>query len=395
MNMVDFSINEHDQKVLDETDRMKAVIDAKYTRYYDIHEEEIAPDVLPEAKDWVHLPKMQMERMGQPGITKPATFGMLSSIENCLGTGILGLNQRMGGLGNAALMAQGTKEQQEKWGKQLLAMAITEPSCGSDSKAIETTAHLDGDEWVLNGEKIFVTDGIRAKGLVVWATLDKSKGRGAIKSFIVMKGTPGFELAKKEHKLGIRCSDTAAFVLKDCRIPRSNLLGGKEAIVEKQGGDFKGLMATFNMTRPGVGAGGTGMIKHAMKIVNAELKKEGVEVDWEAGPTKRSALQDKLIDLEAQIESAALTVYRASWLADTGKPNNLESSIAKAKGGDVSRYGGQLAVELLGALGITEDHLAEKDWRDARITDIYEGTGEINHLIIARALLNYGSADLM
>jgi acyl-CoA dehydrogenase len=393
--MVDFSIGEFDQKVLDETLVMKKIIDEKYVRYYDIHEEELLPPELPEAKDWKHLEPMLAERGKKEGATKPGTFGMLRTIECTGSTGTIGLREIAGGLGNAALRAQGTKEQQEKWGHFGLAMAITEPSCGSDSKAIETTAYLDGDQWVLNGEKIFVTSGIKCKGLVVWATLDKSKGRGAIKSFIVMKGTPGLELAKKEHKLGIRCSDTAAFVLKDCRIPRSNLLGGKEEIVAEKGGDFKGLMQTFNMTRPGVGAGGTGFIKHAARIVNEELKKEGVEVDWEAGPTKRTALQEKLVDLEAMMESSALTVYRAAWLADSGKPNNLESSVAKAKGGDVSRLGGQLAVELLGAVGITEDHLAEKDWRDARITDIYEGTGEINHLIIARAMLNYTSADLM
>jgi len=195
--------------------------------------------------------------------------------------------------------------------------------------------------------------------------------------------------------MGIRVSDTAAFVLKNCRIPRDHLLGGNEQIIEREGGDFKGLMQTFNMTRPGVGANGTGCIIHARNIVTEELKKEGVEVDWELGPTKRTALQAELIDLEAQIESSALTVYRAAWLTDNRKPNNMEASVCKAKGGDVSRFGGQLAVKLLGAVGITEDHLVEKDWRDARITDIYEGTGEINHLIIARALLNYTSADLM
>jgi acyl-CoA dehydrogenase len=391
--MVDFSMNEHDQKLINEIRRMNQVIEAKYARYYDIHEEELTPPELPEAKDWDHVGPMALEHMSKEGVTKGATFSMLRSIEG--GGGTIMLREIAGGLGNAALMAQGTKDQQEKWGKFGLAMAITEPSCGSDSKAIETTAYLDGDEWVLNGEKIFVTSGIKCKGLVIWATLDRSKGRGAIKSFLVMKGTPGLELAKKEHKLGIRASDTAAFVLKDCRVPRENLLGGNENIVEQRGGDFKGLMATFNMTRPGVAAGGTGRIKHALRIVEEELKKEGVEVDWELGPAKRTALQDKLVELEAQVESAALTVYYSTWLADNRKPNNLESSVAKAKGGDVSRQGGRLAIELLGAMGITEDHLVEKDWRDARITDIYEGTGEINHLVVARGLLNYLSADLM
>lgn len=392
--MVDFSIHEKDQELLDETARFKEVTDG-YARYYDENEEELVPPEFPEAKDWDHLAKMDLERGKIEGVTKPFTFRMLRSITNCLGTGNISLREVKRALGNAALTAAGTDEQKKKWGETCLAMAITEPGCGSDSKAIETTAVLDGDEWVLNGEKIFVTSGIKSDGLVVWATLDPSQGRGAIKSFMVMKGTPGLELAKKEKKLGIRASDTAAFVLKDCRVPRENLLGGNEEIVQKKGGDFKGLMATFNLTRPGVGAGGTGMVNHSYRIITEKLKDEGVEVDWEVGPQKRTALQEKLIDLGAQIESSALTVYRASWLADSGKPNNLESSVAKAKGGDVSRYGAQLALEILGAIGITHDLLVEKDFRDARITDIYEGTGEINHLIIARAILSYGSADLM
>jgi len=392
--MVDFSISKKDQEVLDEFGRFKEVTE-KYTRYYDENEEELVPKEFPEAKDWDHLPMLQMERGQAEGATQGATFGMLQEIEHCMGTGNVSLREMQYGLGNAALMAAGTDEQKKKWGSTFLAMAITEPGCGSDSKAIETTAELDGDEWVLNGEKIFVTSGIKSDGLVIWATLDRSQGRGAIKSFLVMKGTPGLELAKKEKKLGIRASDTAAFVLKDCRVPRDNLLGGNEEIVKKKGGDFKGLMQTFNMTRPGVGALGTGNINHGYKIIVEELKKEGVEVDWEVGPQMRSSLQEKLIDLAAQIESSALTIYRATWLADNGKPNNLESSVAKAKGGDVSRYGARLSLEILGATGITHDLLVEKDFRDARITDIYEGTGEINHLIIARAILTYSSADLM
>ena len=298
------------------------------------------------------------------------------------------------GLGNASLRAAGTEEQKKKWGGYNLAMANTEPGCGSDSKAIETTARLDGDEWVLNGEKIFVTGGIRCHGVVIWATLDKTAGRGAIKCFVVMKGTPGFELAKKEKKLGIRESDTAAFVLKDCHVPRENLLGLDET-VRTGGGGFKGLMQTFNMTRPGVGAGGVAQANSGLDFVTREMKKEGIEVDWEADSPKRDAIQEKLVDLEAQIEAARLTVLRANWLAANGKPNNLEASVCKAKGGGVGRTGCQLAIELLGAIGITHDTLVEKAFRDARITDIFEGTGEINRLIIARAILNYSSEDLM
>ena len=129
--------------------------------------------------------------------------------------------------------------------------------------------------------------------------------------------------------------------------------------------------------------------------VREELKKEGVEIDWEAGIHRQSAIQEKLIDLESQLEAATLTTLRAAWLADVGKPNNLESAISKAKGGDVCRSGAQIAIEILGALGISHDYMVERWFRDARITDIYEGTGEINRLITARAILNYSSEDLM
>jgi len=396
MEMVDFSLNEADQQLLDEA-REHREENIRTARYYDDNEEEIMPAPPADQKAYEANVKRLTERAKQPGACSPGVFGMVRTINQTFGGGIQAPRPEGGvgmGLGNASLRAAGTDEQKKKWGRTFLAMANTEPGCGSDSKAVQTTAVRDGDEYVLNGEKIFVTGGIRCEGVVVWATLDPSAGRGAIKSFVVMKGTPGFELQKKEKKMGIRASDTAAFVLKDCRVPRENLLGLDEEI-RTGGGGFKGLMKTFNMTRPGVAAGGTGNVNSAHHFVTEALKKEGVEVDWEAGPFRRSAIQDKLVELESQIEAAALTVYRATWLAEKGKPNNLESSVSKAKGGDVSRIGVQLAVELLGAVGITKDQLVEKAFRDARITDIYEGTGEINRLVTARAILNYSSADLM
>lgn len=394
--MVDFSLNEADQQILEEA-RQHREENIKKARYYDDNEEEIMPDPPADQKAFEAYAKKYADRAKQPGATSPGVFGMVRTINRTFGGGIQvprpegGMG---GGLGNASLRAAGTDEQKKKWGRTNLAMANTEPGCGSDSKAIETTAVRDGDEYILNGEKIFVTGGIRCQGVVVWASLDVTAGRGAIKSFVVMKGTPGFELQKKEKKMGIRASDTAAFVLKDCRVPRENLLGLDEEI-RTGGGGFKGLMKTFNMTRPGVAAGGTGNVKSAYQFVLEALRKEGVEVDWETGSHRRSAIQDKMIELEGQIEAAALTVYRATWLAEKGKPNNLESSVSKAKGGDVSRAGAQLAIELLGAIGITHDQLVEKAFRDARICDIYEGTGEINRLVTARAILNFSSADLM
>jgi acyl-CoA dehydrogenase len=297
-------------------------------------------------------------------------------------------------VGNVSLGAMGTSDQWQKWGHLQLAFANTEPGCGSDSKAIETTAVLDGDEWVLNGEKIFVSNGVTCGGAVVFATLDRSAGRGAIKAFLVERDAPGFEFVKKEHKMGLRAGDTAGFILRDCRIPRENLLGLDEEI-KTGGGGFKGIMQTFNLTRPGVASVSIGIASACEEIVEEALKQEGIEVDWEAGPHRRSAVQEKMIALSALLDAARLTILRAVWLAGVGKPNNVESSVCKAKGGNVSRQCLQMGVELLGSLGITHDTLVEKQFRDARIGDIYEGTGEIQRLVVARAILSYSSADLM
>ena len=389
--MVDFTLGEKDKKISIEL-RKQAEVQRKYARYYDLHEDEILPEEFPESPEFDHIDQMVEER-GQDGCT-PAVFLILRTIEEFRGD-FLKLRGLRTALGNASLTAAGTKEQKKKWGHMLLAMASTEPGCGSDSKAIETTAVLNGDEWVLNGEKIFVTNGIRCDGIVVWATLDKSIGRGAIKAFLVEKDTPGLTLTKKEKKMGIRCSDSDAFVLKDCCIPRENLLGRDETIKVKSGGGFKGLMKTFNLTRPLVAARGLGTILACLEFVTDAMKKEEIEVDWEAGQHKRSAVQQKLIELEAELEAATLTTFYASWLADMGVSNNLEASVSKAKGGDVSRRCAQMALDILGATGITHDHLVEKWFRDARVTDIYEGTAEIQRLVTARALLNYSSADLM
>jgi len=405
--MVDFSLTEIEKKIAEELGRVSSG-NEETERYYDIHEDEIQPQTPPDPKKFENVFKLMGERAKEKGASSMMMFMMNQMMNQRLGgMGMAGMaaagggmaamgggSGRGGGLGNSSLTAAGTAEQKKKWGDYNLAMANTEPGCGSDSKAIETTAELDGDEWVLNGEKIFVTGGIRCDGVVVWATLDRSKGRGAIKSFLVMKGTPGFELSKKEKKLGIRSSDTAAFVLKDCRIPRENLLGLDEEI-KTGGGGFKGLMQTFNMTRPGVAAGGISNVNGAYEFVKEAMKKEGIEIDWEAGPYNRLDAVGKMIDLEAQLEAGRLTVLRAMYLAEKGKPNNLEAAVAKAKGGEISRTGAQMTVELLGAIGITHDQLVEKAFRDARITDIYEGTGEINRLVVARAILNYSSADLM
>jgi acyl-CoA dehydrogenase len=258
------------------------------------------------------------------------------------------------------------------------------------------TAVLDesSGEWVLNGEKIFVTAGCRADGVVVWATIDKSAGRAGIKSFVVEKGEPGFVVAQKEKKLGIRADDTAAYVFNDCRVPRENLLGLDESISKRSSGGFRGVMKTFNMTRPGVSAIGLGMAEAALDFTRDQLRVAGVEIEYGGGLHGQSALAEKFQRLEAVYEAALLTVLRAAWLTDQGQPNNLESSVCKAKAGAAVREITQGCIEILGPMGVSREHLLEKWFRDVRITDIYEGTGEIQRMITARALLGYTRKEL-
>ncbi|MEN8181824.1 MAG: acyl-CoA dehydrogenase [Myxococcota bacterium] len=391
--MIDFDLTEKDREILAYV-RREALVCRGYARHYDEHEDEFAPDVLPEADDYPGLMKALKGRGDDD--TGMGVMSMLIAAGQSWGDYSVRMRQGKGGLGNAALRAAGTPEQQKKWGGLTLAMAITEPGCGSDPSRVSTSAVLDEEagEWVLSGEKIFVTTGCRAEGVVVWATIDKSAGRAGIKSFLVEKGAPGFVVSHKEKKLGIRADDTAALVFQDCRIPRENLLGGDESIPKQSSGGFRGVMKTFNMTRPAVAAIGLGMAEAALDFTREMLQDAGVEVEYGGGLHTLPAAAQKFLELEALYEAAMLTVVRAAWLAEHGQPNNLESSICKAKGGSAVRRITQGCIELLGALGVSREHLLEKWFRDVRITDIYEGTGQIQNMIIARNILGYGRAEL-
>lgn len=396
--MADFRLSNIDQQILDKVVEVGNSTTA-FTRYYEDHEHETPPARLEGERGFEEVFPLFGQR--KPDDTPMMTFMMAVSIARGSAMGVtrgLGLAMPTGrpsGLGNAALQSAGTPEQKAKWGDLFLAMSITEPGVGSDTKAIQATARLDGDEWVINGDKIFVTDGVKCDGAVVWATIDKSAGRAGIKSFLVLKGAPGFELARQEKKLGIRSSDTAAYAFRDCRVPRDALLGGDET-VPKDGGSagYKGVMKTFNMTRPAVASGGVAKAKGALDFARAELAKEGVEVDWEQSFSQRGAVEQRLIEMEADTEAATLSVLHAAWLNDMRRSNNLESSVCKAKGGEVCRTIPQAAMELLGGMSVSHDHLVEKYLRDGRISDIYEGTGQIQRLIIAREILGFSSEEL-
>ena len=392
--MINFQVSERDEKIFSMM-REESLIARKYARYYDTQEEhEMPPEVLPEGED---MPEARRDLIGQRVIAEDGGLAVLHmglTIERTWGDYAVEVRRSPGGLGNSALQAAGSPEQIQRWGSLTLAMAITEPGCGSDPSALRTTATLDGDEWVINGEKIFVTLGVRAAGVVVWATVDSSAGRAGIKSFLIEKGTPGFNIVKKEKKLGIRAEDTAAYHFENCRIPRENLLGGDETVAKKGSGGFKGAMKTFNMTRPAVAALGLGISQAALDFTKDELTKAGVELTYGGGAASENAIVKRFLELEALQEAAYLTVMRAAWLADEGQPNNLEASIAKAKGGQAVRLVTQGCIEILGPMGVSQEHLLEKWFRDCRIIDIYEGTGQIQHLIIARALMDYTRADL-
>jgi len=316
---------------------------------------------------------------------------VLSLAELCWGDVGLSLTLPRQGLGNAAIAAVADDEQFARFGGKWAAMAITEPGFGSDSAAVRTTAVRDGDEYIINGEKIYVTSGERADCVVVWASVDRSLGRAAIKSFIVEKGTPGMEVVRLEKKLGIKASDTAAITFTDCRIPASNLLGDPEVNVEK---GFAGVMQTFDNTRPVVAAMAIGVAKASIDRTREILKKLKVKADYRTPYNLTSQIEAKLYRFEAEWEAARLLTLKAAWMADNGMPNSKEASMSKAKAGRTANEITLGCVEMLGMVGYGEDEMLEKWSRDSKILDIFEGTQQIQQLIVARRLLGKSSAEL-
>ncbi|MFD1858658.1 acyl-CoA dehydrogenase [Aeromicrobium camelliae] len=316
---------------------------------------------------------------------------VLSVIEMCWGDVGLLLSMPRQGLGNSAIASVANDEQLERFKDTWAAMAITEPSFGSDSAAISTTAVKDGDAYILNGEKIFVTSGDRADSVVVWATLDKSKGRAAIKSFVVPKSLPGIRVERLEHKLGIRASDTAVIVLDNCRVPAENLLGDPEIDTSK---GFAGAMATFDNTRPLVAGMAVGCARAALELTRELLEEAGVEIDYDRPAQSQSAAAATFLQMEADWEAAHLLTLSAAWMADNRQPNSLEASMAKAKAGRVGNQITLRCVELASTLGYSETELLEKWSRDSKILDIFEGTQQIQQLIVARRILGLTSSQL-
>src|SRR4051794_33670270 len=315
-------------------------------------------------------------------------------------------------LAAAGLASSGTPEQIARWVPEcfgvgdeikLGAYAVTEPQAGSDVKSLRTTAKRDGDEWVLNGTKVFITNGGIADVHVVIATVDPALGHRGQASFVIPKGTPGIKQGKKETKLGIRASHTAEVILEDCRIPLDNLLGGMEKLERKlerarsgeSSGRASGALATFELTRPVVGASAIGIAQAAYEWTLAYLDNgasadpiaEWLDESSTAGkpPLQRQATQQRIADVATEIEAARLLIQRASWMGRNGIPmTGGQGSMSKLKGGDVAMWATRTCMDLVGPFAQTTDSPLEKWFRDAKIYQLFEGTAEIQRLVISR-----------
>lgn len=394
--MIDFELTPEQQAGIKTAHEAAKELFRPISRYYDEHEHESPQKLIDDI--W----KRRSEGLFDLGMDATAA---LRIEELCWGDAGLFLCIPGPALGGAAIFSSGTREQMQrflgdfnegepKWG----AMAMTEPGCGSDTAAITTTAVRDGDEWVLNGEKIFVTMGKRALEdsdgfVVVWATVDKSAGRAGMKSFVVPAGTPGMRVEKLEKKLGIKASDTATITFDNCRIPLENILGSPEVRKTETKG-FRGAMATFDATRPIIAAQALGVGRAALDFVKETLENEGIKIRYGVPRQKLTALERDVIEMEANYKAAKLLTLRALWMMSQFQPNSLESSMAKAKAGLAVTKITQKAIEIMGPLGYSRKYLLEKWMRDAKINDIFEGTGQINMLVTARRILNYSRDQL-
>lgn len=303
------------------------------------------------------------------------------------------------GLAQPAIQAMGTPEQKQRFlgvfkqsdGKlRYGAYAYTEAHFGSDTSQIATTAKRDGDEWILNGHKIFCTNGARADIVVIFATIDKSMGREGIKAFVVEKGTPGFTVGKIEEKLGIKASETAELILDNVRVPMDHLLGGEEALKPKEKAGFVGAMKTFDSSRPMVAALALGIGQATFDYVTGWVKKE---LPSGYPFRKRTEVGLTLADMERELKCSRYMIWKAAWMADRGIPNTKEASMSKAYAPKATYEVCAKAVQIMGPEGYSKEHLVEKWYRDIKIYDIFEGTGQINRVVVSRRILGYLDKD--
>jgi acyl-CoA dehydrogenase len=325
---------------------------------------------------------------------RPSEKNMLSVIgaeEMAWGDAALPISLPGPGLGGPPVRFTGTPEQQERfftpfkrkdelhWG----AYALTEPAAGSDVSSIRTSCVKDGKDYILNGQKCFITNGAKADWNVVFATVDTQLGRAGHRAFVVEKGTPGFSVGKIEDKMGLRASETAELVLQDCRVPCENLLGTETHYAKKTG--FTTAMKTFDSTRPVVAAMAVGIGRAAFERAR-DFTKDAYLL---SRPIPRyHALRELLGRTERKLHMARLLVWRAASMADLGLPNTKEASMCKAFAAQVAQQATIDAIEIMGAAGNHRDAFVEKWFRDVKVYDIFEGTGQIQRVVIAKRLFD-------
>src|SRR5215212_5293065 len=396
---MDFALTEEQQEHRDYVRKFSREVIRPVARKHD-REESTPWEVIKEARRWGLQGLEHMQKMGaDPG----GQFGVITAEE--LHWGCAGIALAIQGSGRAAagIAASGTPEQIAEWVPQcfgtdeqiqLGAYAVTEPQAGSDVKSLKTTAKRDGDEWVLNGTKVFITNGGIADVHVVVATVDPELGHRGQASFVVAKGTPGIRQGKKESKIGIRASHTAEVILEDCRIPVENLLGGMDKLNKKlerarsgQKAGSSNALATFEMTRPIVGASALGIAQAAYEWTLEYLADQTVDTGRPALEEQR--IQQALADVATEIDASRLLVQRAAWMGRNGIPmTGGQGSMSKLKAGDVTMWATTTLMDLVGPYAQTTDCPLEKWFRDAKIYQLFEGTAEIQRLVVSRMQVN-------
>jgi alkylation response protein AidB-like acyl-CoA dehydrogenase len=356
-------------------------------------------EIKPRVREWdeeQHFPHELLTKLadlGLMGIQFPAEYGgaAMSAVDYCICIEELARVDPSislsvaahNGLGAAHIAMFGSEAQKTKYltplatGDKLAAWGLTEPSSGSDAAAMRTTATRDGDDWVLNGSKAFITHGSSGHTMVVMAVTDKAKGNKGISAFIVERGTPGFIAGKKEDKLGMRASETNEVLFQSCRIPASQLIG-------EEGQGFIQTLQVLDAGRIGIAALAVGLAQGAYESARGyafQRKQIGRHIGT------FQSIRWKLVDNAARVEAARLLTYRAAWLKDQGRRTTLESSMAKLYASEIAVRASEDAVQIHGGYGFVKDYPAEKFFRDVKLTTIGEGTSEVQRLVIARQLL--------
>ncbi|MDQ3588139.1 MAG: acyl-CoA dehydrogenase family protein [Actinomycetota bacterium] len=391
---MDFRLNEEQLEFQQHCRRFAREVIRPIADKYD-REQAVPWEAIKAAREWnLH----GLDTVTKIGTDPEGLFGVIYAEELHWGCAGIALAISASSLAAAGIAASGTPEQIGRWLPEcfgegdeikLGAYAVTEAGAGSDVKSLRTTAMRDGDEWVLNGTKVFISNGGIADVNVVVATVDPDLGHRGQASFIVPKGAPGLSQGKKEDKIGIRASQTAELVFEDCRIPLENLLGGLEKLERKlerarsgHSGGASNALATFEITRPMVGASALGIAQAAYEWTLEHLEERADE----HGPLlEQQHVQQVLADVATEIEASRMLVWRAAWMGRNGIPmTGGQGSMSKLKAGDVAMWVTTTLMDLVGPYAQTTECPLEKLFRDAKIYQLFEGTAQVQRLVISR-----------